>query len=78
MAGLDSEKVDIQINDRSITVKGEYSKQDTEENPDSYISSQSYRSIMKTIPLPVDADTTKVKTEKEGDYLVIRLPKKTS
>lgn len=76
MTGLDKEKVDIEINEHSITVKGKYSKQDTEESQNIYFSSQSFGSFMKTIPLPVDADTTKVKTEKEGDTLVIRLPKK--
>jgi len=76
MTGLDKEKIDIEINEYSITVKGEHSRQDTEESPDRYFSSQSFGSFMKTIPLPVDADTTKLKTEKEGDTLVIRLPKK--
>lgn len=76
MTGLDKDKVDIDINEHSITVKGEQSRQDTEEGDNTYFRSQSYGSFMKTIPLPVDADTTKVKTEKEGDSLVIRLPKK--
>ncbi len=76
MAGLDKEKIDIEINEHSITVKGEHSKQDIEESSDRYFSSKSFRRFMKTIPLPMDADTTKIKTEKEGDTLVIRLPKK--
>lgn len=76
MTGLDKEKVDIQINEHSITVKGEHSRQDTEEGPNRYFSSQSYGSFMKTIPLPTDADTARAETEKEGDRLVIRLPKK--
>ena len=33
MKGLDQEKVDIDINEHSITVKGEHSRRDTEENP---------------------------------------------
>ncbi len=74
--GFAKDKIDLEINKHSITVKGEHSSQDTEENQNSYFSSQSFGSFMKTIPLPVDADTTKVKTEKEGDALVIRLPKR--
>ncbi len=76
MTGMDKDKIDIQINENSITVKGEQSRQDKEEGPNQYFSSQSFGSFMKTIPLPVDADTTKVKTQKEGDDLVIRIPKK--
>lgn len=78
MKGLDQEKVDIQINEHSITVKGERSEQQTQEGENRFFSAQSFGSFMKTIPLPVDADTSKVKTEKEGDSLVIKLPKKTS
>jgi len=78
MQGLDQEKLDIEVNEHSITVKGERSAKDTEETQNSFFSSQSYGSFMKTIPLPVDADTSKVKTEKEGDRLVIKLPKKMS
>jgi HSP20 family protein len=77
-AGLDKEKIDIEVNQHSITIKGEQSQQDTEESENRYFSSQSYGSFMKTIPLPVDADTDKMKTEKEGNILVIRIPKKTS
>jgi len=76
MAGLDQEKIKIQINENSITVTGERSQQNTEEGPNSYFSSQSFGSFMKTIPLPVDADVAKMQTEKEGEVLIIRLPKK--
>jgi HSP20 family protein len=76
MQGLDKDKVDIQINEHSITIKGEQSREDTEQGPNQYVRSQSFGSFMRTIPLPMDADTTKVKTEKEGDRLVIRMPKK--
>lgn len=76
MTDLDQEKVDVQINKNSITVKGEQSRQETQKGPDNFINSQSFGSFMKTIPLPVDADTTKAQTIKEGDNLVIKLPKK--
>jgi HSP20 family protein len=78
MSGLNKDKFDVQINKNSITVKGEYSNEETNKGKDRYFSAQSFGSFMKTIPLPVDADTAKVKTEKEGDNLVIRIPKKTS
>jgi HSP20 family protein len=78
MTGLDKDKIDIEINEYSITVKGEQSKEEQEESANGFFQSQSFGSFMKTIPLPVDADTTKLKTEKEGDSLVIKLPKKKS
>jgi HSP20 family protein len=76
MKGLDQDKLDIQIKEHSVTVKGEQSQDDTQKSPERYMRSQSYGSFMKTIPLPIDADTSKAKTEKEGGILVIKLPKK--
>ena len=78
MTGMDENQVDIQINEHSITVKGEHSVQNIEEGDNGKRSSHSYGSFMQTIPLPVDADTSDVKTEKEGDSLVIYIPKKKS
>ncbi|MBN1870393.1 MAG: Hsp20/alpha crystallin family protein [Candidatus Omnitrophica bacterium] len=76
MAGFDQEKVDIQVNESSITVKGERQREDREEGENRMFQLQSYGSFLKTIPLPDDADTSKVKTEKEANRLVIKLPKK--
>lgn len=76
MAGLDKDKVDVQINEHSITVKGEQTLQNQQQNPNGYFQSQSYGSFMKTVPLPEDADVTKLKTEKTDDKLVITMPKK--
>jgi len=76
MRGLDKDKVDIQIHGNSITVKGERSAQNQEKGQGEFFYSQSFGSFMKTIPLPIDADTAQIKTAKEGDYLVVRMPKK--
>lgn len=76
MKGLDKEKVDVEINENSVTVKGEYSREEKEEGPNRYFSSRGYGSFLKTIPLPVDADTSKMKSEEKEDSLVITIPKK--
>lgn len=74
--GFDQNKVDVQINEHSLTIKGEQSKDEHLEGPDRKMSSRSFGSFMKTIPLPADADTANAKTEKQGNSLVISLPKK--
>ncbi len=78
MAGLDEEKMDIQINEYSMTVKGEYAQEQTKEGSDKYFHAQSYGSFMKTIPLPADADTKEIVTEKKDGKLIVRLGKKKS
>lgn len=72
---LNKDKVDIEINQNSITIKGEYSKESREDSPGRFYTSKSQGLFMKTIPLPLDADTAKVKTEQEGNTLIIRIPK---
>lgn len=76
MKGLDNEKVDVEVNGRSITVKGEHSTQKTEEGDVGYFSAQSFGSFIRTIPIPEDGDATKVKTEKSGETLTIFVPKR--
>jgi len=76
MAGMDKDKVDLQINKNSITVTGKYEEQHKQENPNGFMQSQRFGTFLKTIPLPVDADTSKMTTEQKGDELVITLPKK--
>lgn len=76
MTGLDKDKVDIQINAQSITLKGEQSRHDDVQGPNQRMSSRSFGTFLKTIPVPNDADVANVKTEKLNDSLIIRIPKK--
>ena len=75
-SSLDKNKIDIEINEHSITIKGETSQKTQEKNPQGEMHAESFGSFFKTIPLPVDADTTQAKTEKQDNQLVIRMPKK--
>lgn len=76
VSGLDKDKMDIKIDTHSITVSGEYSMDERNESVNGFYQAQRFGAFLKTIPLPLDADTEQVKTEKEGDSLVIRLPRK--
>ncbi|MEW6534654.1 MAG: Hsp20/alpha crystallin family protein [Candidatus Auribacterota bacterium] len=76
MAGLDQGKVDIQVNEHAITVKGEGMEEKTAENENQVFRSKNYSTFMKSIPVPEDADTAKMETRQEKDKLIIILPKK--
>ena len=76
MAGMDKDQVDLQIDKNSLTVSGKYEEQHKQENPNGFMESQRVGTFMKTIPLPPDADTSKMTTEQKGNELVITLPKK--
>ncbi|MBU1086805.1 MAG: Hsp20/alpha crystallin family protein [Candidatus Omnitrophica bacterium] len=76
MSGFNQSKINIQINERTLTVKGERSEGQSKDQKNKYFSSQSYASFMRSLVLPEDADTTKMKSENKGDKLIITLPKK--
>ena len=76
MAGMDKDKVDLQINKNSLTVSGQYQQEDKQQNPNGYVQSSRFGTFMKTIPLPPDADSSKMTSEQKGNELVITLPKK--
>lgn len=76
-SGLDQEKIEVRINEKTVTVKGEQSRQNQQQNPQGYFQSQSYGSFMKTFSVPGDVDAQKIETEKNGDKLIITMPKKT-
>ncbi len=76
MKGFDQDKTKIEVSKQYVTVKGEQSTEKKQESDNSYAASKSFSSFMRTIPLPKDADTSKMKSDKQGDKLIIAFPKK--
>ncbi|MCB9757947.1 MAG: Hsp20/alpha crystallin family protein [Candidatus Omnitrophica bacterium] len=76
IAGFDKDKIDIKLENHSISISGEYKKDEKQEHQKTAFESHSYGKFLNTIPLPKDADTSKMKTEKKGDQLEIYLPKR--
>lgn len=76
ISGLDKDKIEINVNDHYISLKCESKKEDNSKKNNQYFSSRSYSTFYKSFPLPADADTLSMTTEKKGDKLIITLPKK--
>ena len=76
MTGLNQDNIELQVNQQSITVRGEYSEEKIEEQKDKYFSSKSCATFIRSIPVPEDADITKAKSEKIDNMFVVTLPKK--
>lgn len=76
MKGMDQDKFHLDIKSNSITISGEQSSQQKQDVQGAYFQSSSFGSFVQTIPLPADADTSKIKTEKQDDRLVVIIPKK--
>jgi HSP20 family protein len=77
MSGFDQDKVNIDVNGHSITISGQQSSQEDQSKGNGYFESRSYGSFLKTVPLPPDADPQKMETKKDGNTLIIKIPKKT-
>ena len=67
IAGLDKDKVKVEISNNLITLSGEYQN---------FQGAQAFGSFVKTIPLPQDADPQAVKTEIKDDTLIIHIARK--
>ena len=74
--GLDKNKINIEINQNSITISGQRLEQNEEKGAGAYFSSSNMSSFSQTIPVPQDVNPQAVKTEVKGDALLITLPKK--
>ena len=76
VTGLDKDKIDIEVNDRSLTISGEGSGMEEQTSPQGAFRSRQFHSFLRTIPLPEDADSGSVETEVQGDNLIIRMGKR--
>ncbi|MDD5772817.1 MAG: Hsp20/alpha crystallin family protein [bacterium] len=76
VTGLNQKILDIRVNEQNITIKGERTEEQKQDTGNIHFSSKSYATFLKSIPVPADADTSKMQYERKGNKLVITLPKK--
>lgn len=76
IAGFDQNKLEINVNDHAVSISGEYKNTAAQHGKNAAFESHSYGRFLNTIPLPPDADVTKMKTDKKDDRLEIFLPRK--
>jgi S1-C subfamily serine protease/HSP20 family molecular chaperone IbpA len=75
ISGLDKDKIDVEINEHTITISGEGSGTQEEYGPQSSYKARSFHSFLRTIPLPEDANSRTITTDKQGDTLIIQMKK---
>ncbi len=76
ISDLDKDKINIEINERYITISGEYSSETEESQTGVSMEARQFGSFTRTIPMPKDADMNGIKTGKEGGTLIIKISKK--
>jgi HSP20 family protein len=79
LPGVDEKDVDVTLADGMLTIRGEKKaerdEKDKDKNKNWHVVERSYGSFSRTISLPFDPDSTKVKAEFEKGVLHIHLPK---
>jgi len=75
LPGMEDKDIDVLLNKESITIKGEKKEEKEDKGKDYYHVERSYGSFSRTIPLPAEVDTDKVKAEFKKGLLTVTLPK---
>jgi HSP20 family protein len=75
LPGMDEKDIDVSLTKDALTIKGEKKEEKEEKKKDYYRMERSYGSFFRTIPLPVEIETEKVKAQFKKGVLTVTLPK---
>lgn len=75
LPGMEKDRVEVNLTDHSLTIKGEKTKEDEVKEENYYRSERSYGSFVRTLQLPTDVQAEKVKASFKNGVLEVRLPK---
>ncbi len=75
LPGMNKDDVEVNLSDRSLTIKGEKKKEEEIKEENYYRCERSYGSFVRSLELPKDVHFDKVKASFKNGVLEIRLPK---
>jgi HSP20 family protein len=75
LPGMDDKDVNVLLSKGSLTITGEKKEEKEDKGKDYYRMERSYGSFSRTIPLPAEVDTDKVKADFKKGLLTVTLPK---
>ena len=75
LPGIDPKDVDIKVTSDAVTIRGETKREEEVKDEDYYRCERFYGTFTRTIPLPVNIDTGKVKASYKKGILKLTLPK---
>jgi HSP20 family protein len=73
---MDSKDIDISLNGRLLTIKGERKHEQEEKDKSYHRIERKFGSFSRSFELPVDVDAEKVKAKYKNGVLKLNLPKK--
>jgi HSP20 family protein len=75
LPGMEKDNIDVTLSDNRLTIKGEKKKEEEVNKKGYYRSERSYGSFVRSLELPSEVQTDKIKAAFKNGVLEIRLPK---
>ena len=75
LPGMDKDNIEVNLTEHTLTIKGEKKKEEEVKEENFYKSERSYGSFVRTLELPTDVHSDKVKASFKNGVLEVRLPK---
>lgn len=75
LPGVDLKDISIEVNNSTMTVKGEKKQELEEKEKDFYRIERSYGSFQRMLNLPEDSDISNISSEHKDGVLTIKIPK---
>ena len=75
LPGMEKDNIEVNLTDRTLTIKGEKKKEEEVKKENYYRSERSYGSFLRTLELPKEVQSDKVKAAFKNGILEIRMPK---
>lgn len=74
MPGIDKKDIQLTVTRDSLTLRGEYKKEEKSEKDKVFHSEMHYGSFYRSVTLPAEVDANKVKADLKDGMLTIRMP----
>ncbi len=75
LPGIEKDKIEVNLTDRTLTIKGEKKKEEDIKKENYYRAERSYGSFLRTLELPNEVRADKVKASFKNGILEVRMPK---
>jgi HSP20 family protein len=75
LPGIDKNNIEVNLTDHTLTIKGEKQKEEEVKKENYYRSERSYGSLVRTLDLPKDVHSDKVKASFKNGILEVSLSK---
>jgi len=73
--GVDKDQLHVTVEDDVLTIRGEHRKEEEKKGKNFYRQEIRYGAFQRSIPLPVEVDSSKSKADLKNGMLTVRLPK---